>query len=164
MKREDFWALVDAGEQLGVLHLNYDTAPLWPLTFERGGWEPELDVDTMEWFRTGKPMRHPGKDASRIRYNNHITVGDIPKEAYSYRVNGKSAITWVMERQRVKKDTKSNLINDANRYARETMHDPSYPLKLLARVIHVSVETLRIVDQLPDPIWNTDPKPACVAG
>ena len=168
VEREDFWALVEAGEQLGVLHLNYDAAPLWPLTFERGGWEPGPGVSATDWFHTNKPMRHPGRgkarDTTRIRYNDHITVSGIPKEAYDYRVNGKPAIAWVMVRQVFKKDTRSGLINDANRYARETMGDPAYPLKLLARVIHVSVETLRIVDQLPDPVWNTDPEPACVAG
>ena len=164
VKREDFWALVEAGEQLGALHLNYDAAPLWPLTFERGGWEPGPGVSATDWFRTNKPMRHPGrgkaKDTTRIRYNDHITVSGIPKEAYSYRVNGKSAIAWVMVRQVFKKDTRSGLINDANRHARETMHDPSYPLKLLARVIYVSLETLRIVCQLPDPVWNTDAQSA----
>ena len=65
-------------------------------------------------------------------------------------VNGKSAIAWVMERQNVRTDSKSGIINDANRFAIEMMEDPAYPLRLLAKVITVSIETVRIVDELPD--------------
>ena len=54
-----------------------------------------------------------------------------------------------MERQCVKTDKASGLVNDANRYAVETMDNPAYPLVLLQRVIRVSMETLKIVKGLP---------------
>jgi len=97
-------------------------------------------------------MKHPGtarkKDLSQIIYNDYITVKDIPIEAYDYIVNGKSAIAWVMERQGVKTDKASQIVNDANRFAIETMKDPSYPLRLPAKVIIVSIESIKIVDGL----------------
>ncbi len=97
-------------------------------------------------------MHHPGKgqqkDQSKIIYNGQITVQNIPEEAYDYMVNGKSAIAWVMERQCVKTDKKSQIVNDANRFAIETMGDPAYPLRLLAKVITVSLETVKIVETL----------------
>ena len=115
----------------------------------------------MAWFRVKGPMRHPrqgkAKDRTRIQYNDHITARDIPEAAYAYMVNGKPAIAWVMERQCVKTDKASGIVNDANRYALETMQNPAYPLELLARVVRVSMETLRIVRELPDPAWRTDP-------
>lgn len=53
-------------------------------------------------------MRHPGsgrnKDRSAVVYNTHITIRDIPERAWYYVVNGKSAISWVMERKCVKID------------------------------------------------------------
>ena len=162
---EDFWALVRAGQQLADLHVNYDTVEPWPIEFEKGGWVPCPGFADMDWFRVGKPMRHPrrgkAKDTTRVHYNDNITVSGIPEEVYGYMVNGKPAIAWVMERQRVKTDKDSRIVNDANRFALETMHDPAYPLKLLARVIRVSIETLRIVNQLPEPVWNTEPPPYC---
>ena len=119
--------------------------------------------DGTGWFRVGKPMRHPGrgkdKDRTRVRYNEFITVKGIPQDAYGYMINGKPAIAWVMTRQCVKTDKASGIVNDANRYALETMQDPAYPLKLLARVIRVSMETQHIVRQLPEPMWNTEPRP-----
>lgn len=64
-------------------------------------------------------------------------------------MNGKSALDWVVERQRVKTDPKSGIVNDANDYANETMHNPAYPLELFQRVITVSLETMKIVNNLP---------------
>ena len=47
-------------------------------------------------------------------------------------VNGKPALEWVMERQVVKTDKASGIINDANDYANETVGNPRYPLELRA--------------------------------
>ena len=82
-------------------------------------------------------------------YNHKITVTGIPLEAYEYVVNGKPALDWVVERQCVKTDTASGIVNDANDWAIETMNNPRYPLELFQRVVTVSVETMRIVKSLP---------------
>ena len=94
---------------------------------------------------TGKKV----DDRTTVIYNDYITVRDIPLEAYNYVVNGKSAIEWVMERQAVTTDKKSGIVNDANLWATETMHNAAYPLGLLLRIITVSLETQRIVNSLP---------------
>jgi len=90
------------------------------------------------------------KDRSSVIYNEHITLQNIPLEAYDYVVNGKPALEWVMERQVVKTDKDSGIVNDANDYAIETIGDPRYPLDLFRRVITVSMETQRIVANLPE--------------
>lgn len=150
---EQFWSLAEAGRQLADLHINFEEADEWPLDFEKGGWNSPGSVARESYFRVEKPMRHPRKDRTRITYNQFITVQNIPEEAYDYMVNGKPAIAWVMERQCIKTDKSSGIVNDANRYALETMGDPAYPLRLLARVIHISLETLKIVRNLPEPSW-----------
>jgi predicted helicase len=76
-------------------------------------------------------------------------MSGIPLEAYDYVVNGKPALEWVMERQCVKTDKASGIVNDANRYAIETVGDPAYPLRLFQRVLTVSLETMKIVKALP---------------
>ena len=93
--------------------------------------------------------KRPNQDKTTVHYNPRITMTGIPLEAYDYVVNGKPALEWVMERQAVTKDKASGIVNDANRYAIETMGDPAYPLKLFQRVITVSLETMKIVDSLP---------------
>lgn len=54
-----------------------------------------------------------------------------------------------MDRQSVSKDKESGIINDANLCVTETMGDPANPLNLLLRVITVSLEAMKIVNQLP---------------
>ncbi len=145
--------LTEAGKKLGKLHMEYDEVDQYPISFEAGGWEPKEGCTPEVWFRVMK-MKHPRiekqLDKSRVIYNDHITVKEIPLEAYDYMVNGKSAIAWVMDRQCVKTDKASQIMNDANRFAIETMNDPAYPLKLLARVITVSLETIKILKTLDE--------------
>jgi predicted helicase len=90
-----------------------------------------------------------GKDKSTVIYNAKITMSGIPLDAYDYVVNGKPALEWVIERQCVKTDKDSGIVNDANDWAIETMHNPRYPLELFQRVITVSIETMKIVNGLP---------------
>ncbi|MFV1877929.1 DEAD/DEAH box helicase [Nioella sp.] len=148
----DFWAFTEAGSQLGDLHINYETVEPYPVVVAQGDLRLADIPDPEAFFRVTK-MRFGGKgrakDKTTIIYNSNITITDIPKDAYSYVVNGKPAIEWVMERQAVKTDTKSGITNDANRYATETVGDPRYPFDLLCRVITVSLETVAIVKALP---------------
>ena len=93
--------------------------------------------------------RGKDKDLTTLIYNTRITVTGIPLEAYDYIVNGKPALDWVVERQCAKTDKDSGIVNDANDWAIETMHNPRYPLELFLRVITVSLETMKIVRALP---------------
>jgi predicted helicase len=88
-------------------------------------------------------------DKSTVVYNNKITMTEIPLEAYDYVVNGKPALEWVMERQAVTTHKESGIVNDANDWAIDTMHNARYPLELFQRVITVSLETMKIVRTLP---------------
>jgi len=54
-----------------------------------------------------------------------------------------------VERQCVKTDKDSGIVNDANDWAVDTMQNPRYPLELFLRVITVSLETMKIVRALP---------------
>ena len=48
----------------------------------------------------------------------------------------------------MKTDKDSGIVNDANDWANETMHNPRYTLELL-RVITGSLETMKVVHALP---------------
>ncbi len=148
----DFHTFQEAGRVLAELHLRYESVDLWPVTINDGKRLPN-DVPPEQLYRVEK-MKFGGghgvkKDQTIIIYNPHITISGIPLEAYDYIINGKPAIQWVMERQGVKTDKASGIENDANRYAIETMRNPAYPLELLQRIIQVSLETLKIVKNLP---------------
>ncbi|MCP3725410.1 DEAD/DEAH box helicase family protein [Paraburkholderia sp. CNPSo 3272] len=143
----DFWAFSKAGRKLADLHVNYETVEKYPLQIEGGGLlltDADYRVEKMKYGKNGKD-----KDLTTLIYNDKITAKGIPLEAYDYVVNGKPALDWVVERQGVKSDKDSGIVNDANDYAIETMNNPRYPLELFQRVVTVSLETMKIVKSLP---------------
>ncbi|MBR0257872.1 MAG: hypothetical protein IJQ58_09070, partial [Synergistaceae bacterium] len=78
-------------------------------------------------------------------YNAGITLRGIPREAWEYRVNGRSALEWIVERYRDDVDKASGLRNDCNAWG-----EGDYVLRLIRRVVRVSVETVRILGGLPE--------------
>ena len=146
-KFEDFRKIVEAGRVLGDLHVNYEKKSLYPVKFTKGNLEPPTGKDPILYFRVNKMKL--ARDRSKITYNENIEISDIPAEIFEYQVNGKSAISWVINMQRVKIDNNSGIKNDPNDFANETIGDPAYPLKLLLQVMTVSLETLKIVNSLP---------------
>ncbi|MCG9915437.1 MAG: DEAD/DEAH box helicase family protein [Phenylobacterium sp.] len=148
----DFWAFVEAGRRLGDLHCEFDSAEPYPVTIAQGDLRLANIPDPEKFYRVEKMKfggKRPNVDKTTVIYNSNITMTNIPLAAYDYVVNGKPALEWVMERQGVKTDKASGIVNDANRYAIETVGDPAYPLKLFQRVITVSLETMKIVRALP---------------
>lgn len=146
-KAMDFWAFSKAGRALADLHVSYETVKPHEVTLDTGSRKLK-DFGGDEYYV--KKMKFAKKgDKSTVIYNDFITIRDIPLDAYDYVVNGKSALEWVMERQGVKPDKVSGIVNDANLYATETVGDPAYPLKLFQRIITVSLETMKIVRSLP---------------
>lgn len=149
---ENFRTFVEAGRKLGDLHVGYESVEPYPVAIAQGDLRL-AHIDNPEAFYRVEQMKFAGKrpklDKTTVIYNANITMTGIPLDAYEYVVNGKPALEWVMERQCVKTDKASGIVNDANRYAIETVGDPAYPLLLFQRVITVSLETMKIVRSLP---------------
>ena len=138
----DFWAFTNAGKQLADLHVNYESIPKYAgLTLKE---TPNMPLD----WRVEKMTL--SKDKTRIQYNDFLTLENIPVEAHDYRLGKRSALEWIVDQYRFKedKDTKkrkgSYIINDPNRE-----EDPQYIVDLIARVITVSLETVKIIKNLP---------------
>ena len=159
----DFWAFSKAGRDLAELHLNYETVAPYPVKIDSGCrgtacralTDADYRVEKMKYgaltptLSQGERGTARSKDLTTLHYNGRITLTGIPLAAYDYIVNGKPALDWVVERQCVKTDKESGIVNDANDWATETMGNPRYPLELFQRVITVSLETMKIVGSLP---------------
>ena len=85
------------------------------------------------------------KDKAQITYNRFLTLDGIPVAAFNYRLGNRSALEWVIDQYRVKTDKRSGIVNDPNR-----ADDPQYILRLLGKVIRVSLETVELVAGLPE--------------
>ena len=130
----DFWAFAKAGARLADIHIGYEQMPAYPLTIVETPGKP------LNW-RVEK-MRL-SKDKTQIRYNDFLTLEGIPEKAFAYQLGNRSALEWVLDQYRVKVDKRSGIVNDPNR-----ADDPQYIVKLIQKVITVSVETVEIVEGL----------------
>ena len=139
-----FCEFAAAGRQLADLHLGYEAIEPWPLDGMPGSEADETDLRV-------KKMRYGGTareaDRSVIVVNNHITLSGIPDEAQRYDINGRSALDWLIDRYQVKTDKDSGITNDPNAWGIEH-GDPRYIVDLIARIVRVSVETMKVVDGL----------------
>ena len=158
---EDFQRFIDVGRKLGDMHVNYESIdfPVDVKINEQVVTErliSKFDTDELRVSKMRFRAKATGTGATRtqiknaILFNRSITVSDIPESAYDYIVNGRPAIEWIMDQYQVKVDKKTEIKNDPNDYAIETAGDPAYILKLLLRVIEVSLRTNELVAQLPN--------------
>ncbi|GAA9127525.1 DEAD/DEAH box helicase [Helicobacter pylori] len=134
---EDFKELSVLGKELAKLHLNYESEEMHAsveyktlMNAEEKGY---YDVETMK------------KIGDRINYNNHIAITKIPKKAFDYVVNGKSAIDWVIERYKKTTDKDSLIENNPNDYK-----DGKYVFELLCRVIKLSEKSVDLIEKISE--------------
>ena len=59
--------------------------------------------------------------------------------------NGRTPLGWFIDRYRITTDKRSGILNDSNGW----FDDPRDLIAAIPRIVHVSVETVRIVDSLP---------------
>ena len=133
---KNFWEFSEAGRKLGNLHVNYESIEV---NQDLSG--KNLRVDKM------RILTHEGQKI--IRYNDEITIKNIPAESWDYIVNGKSALEWIVERYQDSTDKDSGLRNDCNAWGIEH-NDPRYIIDLIARVSKVSESSVRIIKNLPE--------------
>ncbi len=131
----DFWGFAKAGKRLGEIHIGYETADEYPIK------KVETPGKPLDW-RVEK-MRL-SKDKAQIKYNGFLTLDGIPAKAFEYKLGNRSALEWVIDQYRVKTDKRSGIVNDPNR-----PDNPRYIVKLIGKVITVSLETVEIVEGLP---------------
>ncbi|WP_430750733.1 type ISP restriction/modification enzyme [Helicobacter pylori] len=136
---EDFKELSTLGKELAELHLNYESGEMHTSVkhnlLENAGMEGYYDVVQMKKDKKG----------DRIIYNHHITITNIPKKAFDYVVNGKSAIDWVIERYQKTMDKESLIENNPNDYA-----GGKYVFELLCRVIKLSEKSVDLIEKISE--------------
>ena len=138
----DFYAFTEAGKTLGELHLGYERCERYSLevVFAHEG-EPYP-----RHFRlTEKAMRFADDEKTTLRINEHVSLSGIPAEAHRYVVNGRTPLEWYIDRYRIKKDKESGIVNDPNGW----FEDPRDLVAAIERIVHVSVESTRIIERLP---------------
>lgn len=155
---DDAQPFIAAGRRLSELHLGYESVEPYPL--EGLDAQPADGQDPYAFYAVGDKKMRFGKpsdeqktagerhDRTTIYYNSRITLSGIPQEAYRYMLGSRSAIEWIIDRYYIKTDKASGIVNDPNDWSKE-VGDPRYIIDLLARIVTVSLETMKVVDALP---------------
>jgi predicted helicase len=131
-----FGPFAAAGAGLAELHVGYEDQPEYPLT-----WLENNDVPLS--YRVEK-MRL-SRDKTQLVVNDFLTLAGIPPQTFDYRLGNRSALDWIIDRYRVRTDKRSGIVNDPNR-----PDDPQYIVRLVGKVITVSLETVKVVEGLPE--------------
>ena len=138
----DFRGFANAGARLAEIHIGYEDVQ----EYQGGNDAPVLQfIETpdvpLDW-RVDKMKL--SKDKTQLKYNDYLTLDGIPSRAFDYRLGNRSALEWVIDQYRVKTDKRSGIVNDPNRE-----DDPQYIIRLIRKVITVSLESVSIVEDLP---------------
>lgn len=137
---------VEVGKALMDLHLNYEEVPVYKGVDIQLSEQTSYKVTKMKFAKKRDENGKSVNDRSTIIYNNDITISNIPEKAYRYVVNGRSAIEWIMDQYQIKTDKKSGITDDPNDYS----NDEKYIFNLLLRIINVSIQTVDLINSLPE--------------
>ena len=141
----DFHAFAKAGRELAELHLGYETCEEYSLevAFAHSG-DPRPSH-----FRIGdQALRFDNDEKTVLAVNEHVSLRGIPASVHTYQVNGRSPLEWFINRYRITQNKESGIVNDPNAW----FADPLDLISAIRRIVHVSVETARIVEDLPEPV------------
>ncbi|GAA7571576.1 hypothetical protein MMM141_07630 [Helicobacter pylori] len=138
---EDFKELSVLGKELAKLHLNYESGEMHE-SVERA---TLMNAEEKGYYDVEKMKKEMKKGECRIIYNKNIAITKIPKKAFEYVVNGKSAIDWVIELYQKTTDKDSLIENNPNDYA-----GGKYVFELLCRVIKLSVKSVDLIEKISE--------------
>ena len=130
----DFHEWARFGRELLDLHIGFESASLYRLD--------EVNSDTP----AGKPVLRADRDHRTIVLDRKTTLTGIPDSAWQYRLGSRSALEWVLDQHKERTPRDPTIRERFNTY-RFADHKERV-IDLLQRVCTVSVETVRIVNQL----------------
>ena len=158
---DDFWVFADAGAALAQLHLGWtlDGDPLartdLGILFNDKVTFPEMiPKNAFKVKRLAWQYRSKGKF---IKYSQNLSIGPIPEEALRYTIGNRTPLQWIIDRYQVKVDKPSGIVNDPNDWiAKQRDADgksrPGALVELIKRVTYLSIETAKIIDDLPNAV------------
>jgi predicted helicase len=137
---DDFEKWAEWGRQLMDLHLNYEQVEPYKLT--------RADKDPQSTRKAVVPRLIARKETGEIEIDTLTTLGGVPPEAWDYRLGTYTALEWVLERYKERKPKDPTIREKFNTYRFSDYKE--HVVDLLRRVTTVSVETMRIIRQMPE--------------
>ncbi len=137
---KDFWKWSEWGKALMDLHLNFETVTPYPL--ER------VDRDPENIRKAITPRLKAHKELGIIEIDTITTLKGVPAEVWNYRLGTYTAIEWILERYKEKNPKDPTIREKFNNYKFADYKEQV--IDLISRVCTVSVETMKIIAQMPE--------------
>jgi predicted helicase len=136
---QDFWQWAKWGKRLLDLHLNYEEAKPFALKRE--------DLKPKEVRKAVAPRLIARKESGVIEIDTLTTLRGVPLEAWDYRLGTYSALEWILERYKERSPKDPTIREKFNTYKFADYKEQV--INLLHRVCTVSIETMKIIGQMP---------------
>jgi predicted helicase len=124
------------GEHLMDLHINYENAEPYPLRV----------VMATDAKLLPKPKLKADKEAGIIFLDENTELTGIPAEAWNYKLGNRSALEWILDQYKESKPKDPTIASTFNTYRFADYKEQV--IDLLKRVCTVSVETMKIVEEM----------------
>ena len=134
---DDFFQWAKWGEQLMKLHIEYETVA--PYNLER----KETDIKPEP-----KAKLKANKEAGVIVLDENTELHGIPSTAWDYKLGNRNALEWILDQYKEKKPSDPTIAEKFNTYRFADYKEKV--MDLLQRVCTVSVETMKIVNSMPE--------------
>ena len=136
---EDFYQWVAWGKQLMDLHINYETVAPFDLQVIDNSHIKDKNYKL-------KVKLKANKTEGFIAIDEHTHILGIPDSAWLYKLGNRSALEWVLDQYKEKKYTDKTIAENFNTY--RFADYKNHVIDLLKRVCTVSVETMKIIEEM----------------
>ena len=137
---DNFFKWATWGKQLMELHINYETVAPFELQI----------VDNTHLVKDKnyklKVKLKADKVNNIIAIDEHTYIHGIPESAWLYKLGNRSALEWVLDQYKEKKYTDKTIAENFNTY--RFADYKNHVIDLLKRVCTVSVETMKIIEEI----------------
>lgn len=137
----DFWKWAAWGEKLMALHIGYEKIDPWPLK--------RIDTPDEKAHAAGvapKAMLRADRDNGMVQLDTETQLSGIPQEAWTYRLGNRSGLDWILDQYKEKAPKDPTVREKFNTYRFADYKEKV--IDLIARVTRVSVETVRITEEM----------------
>ncbi len=131
----EFNQWVEKGQQLMQLHIGFEDVTPYPLT------RVEIAASKINQVRL-----KADKINHRIEIDSQTQLNSIPESAWQYQLGNRSALEWILDQYKEKTPKDATIREKFNTYRFADYKEQV--IELLAKVCHVSVETVRIVREI----------------
>ena len=158
---DDFEQWASWGKTLMGLHIDYETINPFDLTIEHRAWvgEPAKKVEQSLIFNEVKEFEPLYKKAlipkaklkadkinGTIELDEKTILKGIPTVAWEYKLGNRSALEWVLDQYKESKPSDPTILDKFNTY--RFVDYKVQVIDLLKRVCTVSVETMKIINEM----------------